>query len=75
MNFSTAIRENGTRTYTENGAKARNTSSNALVDMFGSIGALRNRSAEDICRIFDEAYKEDPLIATKIMFYARDIRG
>ena len=75
MDFSTAIRENGTRTYTENGAKARNTSSNALVDMFGSIGALRNRSAEDITRIFAEAYKQDPLIATKIAFYARDVRG
>lgn len=75
MDFSTAIRENGTRTYTENGAKARNTSSNALVDMFGSIGALRSRTSEDITRIFAEAYKQDPLIATKIAFYARDVRG
>ena len=63
------------RGYTENGAKARNTSSNALVDMFGSIGALRSRTSEDITRIFAEAYKQDPLIATKIAFYARDVRG
>lgn len=75
MNFADAARESSTRTYTENGARARNTSSNALVDMFGSIGSLRSREPEEITRIFSEAYKEDPLIATKIAFYARDVRG
>lgn len=75
MDFSTALRENGKRTYTENGARAKNTSSDALVDMFASIGSLRSRTPVEITRIFAEAYKEDPLIATKIAFYARDARG
>lgn len=75
MNFAQAIRNESTKTYTENGAKARNTSSNALVDLFGSIGSLRSRDAIDVERIFSEAYKVDPLLATKIAFYARDIRG
>ena len=75
MNFAQAMRDESTKTYTENGAKARNTSSNALVDLFGTIGALRMRDDIEVERIFSEAYKADPLVATKIAFYARDIRG
>ena len=30
-------------TYTENGARAKNNSSNALVDLFVTIGSLRTR--------------------------------
>lgn len=73
--FSNALRETATRTYTENGAKARNTSSNALVDLFASIGSLRHRDENEVLRLFADAYQEDKLIATKILFYARDIRG
>lgn len=73
--FSNALRETATRTYTENGARARNTSSNALVDLFASIGSLRNRNENEVLRLFADAYQEDKLIATKILFYARDIRG
>lgn len=75
MNFAQAMNDETSKTFTENGAKARNTSNNALVDLFGIIGALRTRSATDIETLFEEAYKQDPLIATKILFYARDIRG
>lgn len=75
MDFSTALREDGKRTYTENGARAKNTSSDALVDMFASIGSLRSREPSEVTRIFADAYAEDPLIATKIAFYARDVRG
>ena len=52
MDFSTALRENGKRTYTENGARAKNTSSDALVDMFASSGSLRSRTPVEITRIF-----------------------
>ena len=75
MNFAQAMRNESTKTYTENGAKARNTSSNALVDLFGTIGSLRMRDNMEVERLFSEAYKLDPLVATKIAFYARDIRG
>ena len=73
--FANALRETSTHTYTENGARAKNTSGNALVDLFGCIGSLRTRSENEVTRLFAEAYQEDALIATKILFYARDIRG
>ena len=74
-NFAQAASRAATETRTENGAKARNTSMDALVDLFATIGSLRSRSESEIETLFAEAYKEDPLIATKILFYARDIRG
>ena len=46
-----------------------------FADFFGTAGSLRGADKERITRLFSEAYKEDPLFATKIAFYARDIRG
>ena len=74
MNFSDALNEESRKKYTENGAQAYNSTSNALLDLFGTIGALRNRDDKDLFLLIDEAYKADPLFATKIVFYARDIR-
>lgn len=75
MNFAEAMKNESTIKYTENGAIAYNTTNNSLLDLFGTIGALRNRSTEDICYKFEEAFNEDPLLATKMMFYAGNIRG
>lgn len=75
MNFANAIKNENKWTRTENGAVALNTTSDALLDLFGTIGALRNADETRITTLFEEAYKSDPLIATKILFYARDIRG
>ncbi len=75
MNFAEAAKQESKWKVTENGAVAINTTGSALVDLFGSIGALRNADAIRIQTLFEEAYKVDPLLATKIMFYARDIRG
>lgn len=75
MNFAEAAKTKGTFTRTENGAVALNTSGDALVDLFGTIGSLREADENRITRLFAEAYKADPLFATKIVFYARDIRG
>ena len=74
MNFAEAMKTETTHTFTENGAKALSTTSNALVDLFGTIGALRERNPRDVEKLFAEAYAVDPLFATKILFYARDIR-
>lgn len=62
-------------TLTENGALALNTTSNALVDLFATSGALRNRDENDITRMFAKAMVEDRLLATKTAFYTRDVRG
>lgn len=75
MNFAEAARDNARWTRTENGAVALNTTSDPRLDLFGTIGALRNADDLRVCSLFDEAYKYDPLFATKIAFYARDVRG
>lgn len=75
MNFAEAMKQEQKWTRTENGAVALNTTSDALLDLFGTIGALRNADETRIITLFEEAYKANPLIATKILFYARDIRG
>ena len=73
--FAAAIKEETTHTFTENGAQAKNTSGDKLVDFYSTAGALRNADDTRIERLFDDAYSEDKLLATKILFYARDIRG
>ena len=75
MDFAKALKNETRKTFTENGAKAYNTSGNALVDLFSTIGSLRMATRDRIETLFDEAYKEDPLLATKCLFYARDVRG
>lgn len=60
---------------TENGAKAFASTGNALVDMFGTIGAMRGRPEQDILKKFSAAFAENKLLATRMAFYARDIRG
>lgn len=75
MNFAEAAGKNAAFTKTENGAVALRTTGDARLDFFGMAGSLRGASEERITRLFSEAYMEDPLFATKIVFYARDIRG
>ena len=75
MNFAEAIKQESKWTRTENGAIALNTTGTACLDLFGTIGALRKADEARITSLFEEAYKENPLFATKILFYARDVRG
>ena len=75
MNFAEAAKSNSIFTRTENGAVALNTTGDARLDLFGTIGALRGAEKERISRLFSEAYRQDPLFATKIAFYGRDVRG
>ncbi|MFQ9889211.1 MAG: DUF2828 family protein [Streptococcus sp.] len=53
---------------------ARNTTGDARLDLFATIGSLRRADPERIELLFAEAYQADPLFALKILFYARDIR-
>jgi hypothetical protein len=70
-----ALEEEGKHTYTENGMQAKNTSEDALVDLFASIGGLRNRSEQEIQTMFQRAFDENQMLAVKMSFYARDIRN
>lgn len=74
MDFANAMKEESKFTRTENGAVALNTTSDARLDLFGTIGALRDADENRITTLFSEAYAQDKLFATKIAFYARDIR-
>ena len=75
MTFAEAAKMNAVFTRTENGAVALNTTGDARLDLFGTVGSLRGAEKERITRLFSEAWKADPLFATKIAFYARDVRG
>lgn len=73
--FVNALRKEDNYTFTENGAIALKSTESALVDLFGQIGAMRNRTDADIESAFSKAFAEDRLLATKMAFYARNIRG
>ena len=75
MNFATAMHREGTHKLTENGAFAYDsTAQGALLDLFSQIGALRPRTEREIEQKFAAAFREDKLLATKMLFYAGDIR-
>lgn len=69
------MRKAGSFTRTENGVFALNSTGAACLDFFGTVGSLREAQETRICALFSGAFQEDPLFATKIVFYARDIRG
>ena len=60
---------------TENGMATNSTSLNDCVDLFFQIGALRGQDKQKKINAFVKAYSEDALTATKILFWARDVRG
>lgn len=75
MNFAEAAKQKENFAKTENGAVAIKSTGDACLDLFGTIGSLRDADEQRICRLFGEAYKENPLMATKIAFYSRDVSG
>ena len=62
-------------TRTENGAAAWSTTGSDCLDLFAAIGALRGAQEQEIVKRFVRAWAEDPDMAMKILFFARDIRG
>lgn len=72
MDLLTALQTENTTT--ENGMTTNSTSSNANVDLFFTIGALRGQPTERLYSLFSKAYNEDPLTAMKILFWSRDVR-
>ena len=69
------LKKTANKTYTENGAVAHRTSGKDCLDLFAAIGALRHADNQNICSRFLKAYAENPDLAMKILFYARDVRG
>ena len=69
------LRKETNKTETENGAVTYKSTMSDCLDLFATIGALRNAPEEDIISRFLRAYTEDSDIAMKMLFFARDIRG
>lgn len=60
---------------TFNGMLTNSTSLNSNVDMFFLAGATRRWSDEQIVTLFQKSIVENPELALKTMFWARDARG
>ena len=70
-----AIKTEANRTYTENGAVTYATTGSDCLDLFATIGALRSAQEREIQNRFLRAYTENPDLAMKTLFFARDVRG
>jgi hypothetical protein len=62
-------------TLTDNGMVTNPTTLNSCVDLFFSIGSMRGKSKDKVVKLFSEAFNENPLVSTKILFWVRDVRG
>ena len=60
---------------TENGALGHKTTGKALVDLNFAIASMRGKTDSEIVSAFLPAYAEDPVLAMKYLFFARDARG
>lgn len=69
------LRNEANLTYTENGAATYATTLSDCLDLFATIGALRRESDAAIVGRFARAYAENPDLALKTAFFARDVRG
>lgn len=72
LNF---LKREANNTYTENGAVTYRSTQSLCLDFFYTAGAMRNADDNRIISVFTKAYTEDPDLAMKILFFARDIRG
>ena len=73
--FAKILEEVKNYTYTENGAIALSSTGNKVLDAFGSLGAMKDSNVNDILNTFYDAFNEDRVLAMKLLFYIRDIRG
>lgn len=62
-------------TRTENGAVTPESTGSDCLDLFATIGALRCAEQSEILNRFYRAFIENPSLALKILFFARDVRG
>lgn len=69
------LKKEANRAYTENGAVTHATTCSDCLDLFATIGALRSAGDQEILDRFVRAFTEDPDLAMKTLFFARDVRG
>lgn len=74
MSFLKIAEEKLNQAFTQNGDRAYATSGSYCLDYFALIGGYRHH-INQVLKTFMMAFNEDPKIALKILFYARDIRN
>lgn len=74
MSFMDDLEIETSTTLTENGGRALSTTGDKLLNLFAVLGALRTRPT-DVIDKFDAAFRENADLATKVVFYGRDVRG
>jgi len=62
-------------TFTENGMPTNSSSFSACLDFFAVAGSCRTWTDEQIIATFSKAMAENPLVALRTLFFARDVRG
>lgn len=74
-NFLNLLKDSMNTTNTLNGGLTHKSSNSNVLDLFAQAGSVRNRAEEEILMLFAKAYAEDRILALKVLFYFRDIRG
>ncbi|MDR1873590.1 MAG: DUF2828 family protein [Synergistaceae bacterium] len=69
------LKKEANKACTENMAVTYATTCSDCLDLFAAVGALRSAQDGDIESRFMRAYAENPDIAMKLAFFARDVRG
>ena len=73
--FATAAKNITNMTFTENGHQAyKGSAYSKVMDFYAVAGSLRTRSDDDIKTKMSEAFAENPLLATRLLFFLSDIR-
>ena len=75
MNEMNKTQDMNTRVYTENGALGYKTTGKYLLDLNFSVASLRSMGANQVFAKFEKAFEEDPRLAMRWLFFARDVRG
>jgi hypothetical protein len=75
MNFANVVKNESNFTLTENQAVALRSTGNHLLDLFSQVGAIRAKDYEEVSTMFQAAFAEDKLLSTKLIFFARNVRG
>ena len=69
------LKQEANLTHTENGAVTYLSTTSDLLDLFASVGGLREAPERELTDRFIRAYAEAPDLAMKLLFFARDVRG
>lgn len=78
--FIASLETETNKTRTDNGAEAVKSTNSDVVNLFSTIGSMRNRwdnsiDEKKLINMFSRAYSENKELAVKTVFYARDCRG